>query len=182
MLTAGVTLYADFQAKRLEPAELSPHAASTNPHDADRPPPSIQKSAAAGSDETTDSSPREIHCPDPEGPDEDCLLYPLAPECQPADTPSKPPPTPGPPLRGLSPREITTGIQGIKPGVEKCGTGAKVAIKFAVDGSTGTVMSATPIDENATTPLGKCVAKAAKHAQFPKFPAPRQNFTFKFRL
>jgi hypothetical protein len=169
-LTTGVMLYADFQAQRLASAELPPQPAQL-------PPQSVSMPKVAGrSGETTDSSPREIHCPD----GTDCLLDPLAADCRGNEHASKPPVDPGP--GKLGPDAIMGGVDGIRTKLEKCGAGAKVAIKFVVDGSTGAVKSATPLDEHASTPLGKCVARVAQNARFPKFEAPQQGFTFKFRL
>jgi predicted Zn finger-like uncharacterized protein len=88
----------------------------------------------------------------------------------------------------LTPTAIKAGIEGVKAGAERCGSkngaaaGTKVAIKFQVNGATGTVTAATPLAENASNALGKCVASEAKKAKFPKFQKSSQAFEFRFRM
>jgi hypothetical protein len=86
------------------------------------------------------------------------------------------------PRAKLGAHDIIQGIKAIRAEVGKCGLNKYVAIKFSIEGSTGTVISATPLDEHAATPVGECVARAAKKAKFPEFQADQQSFTFKFRL
>jgi hypothetical protein len=118
-------------------------------------------------------------------PDVDCLLDPNLPKCKGGGSGSgggsKPPVDSSlPPKLGAA--EISGGIDSVKGEAKKCGAGTTVAIKFSVKGATGSVTSATPLEEHASTPIGKCVAAAAKAAKFPKFQAEQQGFTFKFRL
>jgi predicted Zn finger-like uncharacterized protein len=117
-------------------------------------------------------------------PDVDCLLDPNLPKCKGGGSTggsSKPAADPSLPAK-LGQAEITSGLDPVKAEAKKCGAGTAVAIKFSVKGSTGSVISATPLEEHASTPIGKCVATAAKGAKFPKFQADQQGFTFKFRL
>jgi predicted Zn finger-like uncharacterized protein len=118
-------------------------------------------------------------------PDVDCLLDPDLPKCKGGGSGSggsskTPVDSSLPPKLGAA--EIQSGIDGVKANAKKCGAGTTVPIKFSVKGSTGSVTSATPLEEHASTPIGKCVADAAKAAKFPKFQAEQQGFTFKFRL
>jgi predicted Zn finger-like uncharacterized protein len=122
--------------------------------------------------------------PPEKDPDVDCLLDPNLPKCKGGggsggDT-KAPVDSSLPPKLGAA--EISAGIDGVKAEAKKCGAGTTVPIKFSVKGSTGAVTSATPLEEHASTPIGKCVASAAKAAKFPKFQAEQQGFTFKFRL
>jgi len=82
----------------------------------------------------------------------------------------------------LGQTQILSGISAAKSAAKSCGSGATVAVKFSVKGSTGKVISAKAQGEHAGTSIGKCVEGAAKKASFPKFQASQQGFTFKFRL
>lgn len=131
---------------------------------------------------------------DPAGPiDVDCLLNKDLPKCKGkggpgpvAETPTKTPTSPSEPAVGLpnklSTTQIAAGISPVKSAAKSCGSGTTVAVKFSVAGSTGTVVSARPLDEHSSSAVGRCVVNAAKKASFPKFAAAQQGFTFKFRL
>ena len=121
--------------------------------------------------------------------DIDCLLDKTLPKCGGKGTPKpKPSPKPSPaPIDDNLPSklgvtQINKGISPIKTAARACGSGTTVAVKFSVEGSSGRVLSAKPLDEHATSAVGACVAKAAKGASFPRFASKQQGFTFKFRL
>ncbi|PRQ04508.1 hypothetical protein ENSA5_07390 [Enhygromyxa salina] len=118
--------------------------------------------------------------------DVDCLLNEDLPKCKGSAAKVGPEPNQPAPSSELANKldqsQILAGIRPVKAAAKSCGTGATVAIKFSVKGSTGAVISARPLDEHASSSVGKCVANSVKGASFAKFKAKQQGFTFKFRL
>ncbi|WP_106092420.1 hypothetical protein [Enhygromyxa salina] len=118
--------------------------------------------------------------------DVDCLLNNKLPQCDTDQVSERPPPKPTAPEQDLanklSQSDILAGVGPIKTAAKTCGSGTAVVIKFSVKGATGSVVSASPLEEHSASAVGKCVANAAKRATFPKFQAEQQGFTFTFRL
>lgn len=75
----------------------------------------------------------------------------------------------------LSSSDVRTGMFPIKSRVHACGrkhgavAGDKVKVRLSILGSTGHVFKASTTGALADTPLGRCVAKAASKARFPRF-------------
>ncbi|HLT35677.1 MAG TPA: hypothetical protein VK034_05310 [Enhygromyxa sp.] len=117
------------------------------------------------------------------------IVVPGEPAPEPAPTPA-PEPAPGA-VEGpehLTATEIKTGIEAVKPAAIACGpkhgaaSGLEVRVRFAIAGATGKVTRADPVPEHAGTPLGDCVAEAARAASFPTFKKDQMSFTFTFRM
>ena len=134
------------------------------------------------------SAPKPAATADPV--DVDCLIDKNLPKCKggsagtTAPKPAaKPAVEPEPALAAkLDQSQILAGIGPVKTAAKSCGSGTTVEIKFSVRGSTGRVVSATPLAEHSNSAVGQCVTKAAKQATFAKFSAEQQGFSFKFRL
>jgi len=164
----------------------APNQAASSPRP--RPRPSRPSTAKPSSPSATASNPA-APAPSKLGDDAlvDCLLGSNSPACKahgstPAPSP-KPPETSAEPLPNkLGQSEILAGIRPVKSAAKHCGDGVTVAVKFSVEGASGRVLSATPLDAHASSAVGACVAKAARAASFEAFASPRQGFTFKFRL
>jgi hypothetical protein len=57
----------------------------------------------------------------------------------------------------------------------------KVSLKFAIEGSTGSVKGVT-VTSPASDEMKKCVSQKMKKIKFPKFGAPRMGATFFFNV
>ena len=57
----------------------------------------------------------------------------------------------------------------------------KVSLKFAIEGSTGSVKGVT-VTSGGSSEFQKCVASKMKKVKFPKFSAPRMGATFFFNV
>ncbi len=106
----------------------------------------------------------------------DCLLDPSAPGCDgPPKTVEPKNPTPANLPEKLSNIDVRNGFKAVKAKAKACGpahgiaVGTKILVKVSIEGGTGTVQSAQPMDEHAGTPGGICVAKALGSASFPQF-------------
>ena len=57
--------------------------------------------------------------------------------------------------------------------------GLSTTIRIRVEGDTGRVLGATPMDDS---PVGRCLARAVRFVTFPRFKRKMQEFTYRFRL
>lgn len=84
----------------------------------------------------------------------------------------------------LSMPDVRKALAPVKAAARTCGRthgaspGTKVRVKLSIDGATGLVVSATPLDDHSTSPLGKCVASKFGDAKFPRFRSKRMGLTF----
>ena len=56
--------------------------------------------------------------------------------------------------------------------------GTKVKVHVSIEGSSGKVSSVKSLGEHAGTPLGDCVEKAVKNAQFEVFKKPAMGIDY----
>lgn len=88
----------------------------------------------------------------------------------------------------LSAATIRTALAKVKANAKSCrakfgGTaGEQVRVKLTIDGASGRVTKAAPIDPHTGTALGGCVASALKQAQFDRFGASVQGVQYGVRL
>lgn len=88
----------------------------------------------------------------------------------------------------LSQSQLLSGLRSAKSRAKGCGkkhsasAGARVRVRMSISGATGKVTSAVPQGEHASTALGKCVAKAASAASFPKFQKRSQGLQYNFKM
>lgn len=88
----------------------------------------------------------------------------------------------------LSQSQLLSGLRSAKSRAKGCGkkhgadAGARVRVRMSISGATGKVASAVPQGEHASTALGKCVAKAASAASFPKFQKRSQGLQYNFKM
>jgi hypothetical protein len=113
--------------------------------------------------------------------DIDCILDPEG--CGKAKSSSSSSSSPKPPSGSSDPSlpeklttfDIREGMAPVKAAAKACGPqhganpGEKVKVKLSISGATGAVTSATADAPHTITPLGICVAAAAKRAKFKRF-------------
>jgi predicted Zn finger-like uncharacterized protein len=80
--------------------------------------------------------------------------------------------------------QVSSALRSVQGAVSSCGGGqhgvAMVAI--TVSGSSGRVTNANVSGQFAGTPVGSCVARAVRGAQFPRFRRPTFNVSFPYRI
>jgi len=88
----------------------------------------------------------------------------------------------------LSSSDIRAAMTPVKSQVQACGpkhgaaAGDRVKVKLSILGATGRVSKANAIGELASTSLGRCVAKAASKARFPRFKRERLAAIYPFTM
>ncbi|WP_266221235.1 hypothetical protein [Paraliomyxa miuraensis] len=101
-----------------------------------------------------------------------------------AEPSSRPAPLPA----KLSTSQLKQAFATTKADARRCGPehgvdpGVTVRVKLSIEGSTGSVLSATPQDEHATGSLGRCVARALAQTEFPRFSSTRMGTIYSVRL
>lgn len=84
--------------------------------------------------------------------------------------------------------QIRSAMNAVKPQAKACrsrhggGAGDKVRVKLSVEGSTGRITSAKPLDDHAGTALGRCVADALGKATLPRFSKPQVGVVYAVTL
>ncbi|MCA9651842.1 MAG: hypothetical protein H6712_08940 [Myxococcales bacterium] len=88
----------------------------------------------------------------------------------------------------LTASQLKAALASTKANARSCGPehgvdpGTTVQVKLSIEGSSGTVVSATPQGEHAGDSLGRCVARALSQTQFPRFSASRMGTLYSVRL
>ncbi|RMG95658.1 MAG: hypothetical protein D6705_13175 [Deltaproteobacteria bacterium] len=147
-------------------------------------------SAQAGDGAAAPTSPPSASGGDQDDVDVDCLVNRDLPKCasfradaRRAAASSKVTPDENLPEK-LSMPDVRKALAPVKAAARTCGRthgaspGTKVRVKLSIEGATGLVVSATPLDEHATSPLGRCVAAKFGDAKFPRFRSKRMGLTF----
>lgn len=97
-------------------------------------------------------------------------------------------PRPAPLPAKLSLSQLKQALATTKADARRCGPehgvdpGITVRVKLSIEGTTGSVLSATPLDEHATGSLGRCVARALAQTQFSRFSTGRMGTIYSVRL
>ena len=86
----------------------------------------------------------------------------------PAKKPVPKPQAAAPAAEGLTRAQVSSGMNAVKPSVERCGAGksGRFKVRATIDPS-GRVTNAQEIGDFAGTPAGTCAANAVKRARFP---------------
>ncbi|MCK9521830.1 MAG: zinc-ribbon domain-containing protein [Proteobacteria bacterium] len=86
----------------------------------------------------------------------------------PAKKPDPKPQAAAPAAEGLTRAQVSSGMNAVKPSVERCGAGKSGSFKVrATIDPSGRVTNAQEIGDFAGTPAGTCAANAVKRARFP---------------
>lgn len=146
--------------------------ASTTPGSEKKP----RTRGSAGKERDSDEKPaRKSTRETPQAPEGECITG----ECPVDDG--------GLPLK-LSTVDVKNGINGIIEEAKACGpkhgatAGESVKVKFAIEGATGRVTDAVPLNPHVGTPLGDCVAAVAAKAQFRRFRSASMGVIYPFRM
>ena len=80
--------------------------------------------------------------------------------------------------------QVGAALRAVQTAVGACGAGehGMATTQITVDGSSGRVTNAVVSGQFAGTPVGSCVARAARSAHFPRFRNPTFSVSFPFRL
>src|SRR5690606_9550252 len=84
--------------------------------------------------------------------------------------------------------QIRSAMAKVKPQAKACRgrhggrDGEKVRVKLSVEGATGRVTSAKPLEDHARTALGRCVADALAKAGLPRFSKPQVGVVYAITL
>lgn len=87
----------------------------------------------------------------------------------------------------LTASQLKAALASTKADARRCGPehgaapGTRVQVKLSIEGSTGTVVKATPQGEHAGSSLGRCVARALSKTEFPEFTAARMGTLYSVR-
>lgn len=80
--------------------------------------------------------------------------------------------------------QVGAALRAVQTAVGACGAGehGMATTQITVDGASGRVTNAVVSGQFAGTPVGSCVARAARSARFPRFRNPTFSVSFPFRL
>jgi len=99
--------------------------------------------------------------------------------------PSAPNPSPGGGESDtLSRSQVQSGMNAIKPAIEKCGRGTPgtAMVNITIAGATGAVTNAVVTGQFAGKPEGSCISGVVRRARFPKFGRDKLTITYPFRI